>query len=133
MIRYHSTFTVTAYGNGTAIGSMTVVNLPPGAKINVMVTTWNTTVWDYGDYFITVGTSASVESFTSGNALRVTIPGDINGNETVNILDAILLSNAYNSRPGSLSWNPNADINGDGAVNILDAILLSMNYLKQIP
>ena len=56
--------------------------------------------------------------------------GDINGDGTVNILDAILLSRAYNSQPGSPNWNPNADINGDGVVNILDAIILSNNYGK---
>jgi hypothetical protein len=59
--------------------------------------------------------------------------GDINGDLVVNILDAILLANAFTSKPGSSNWNPSADLNGDGAVNILDAILLANNFLQTRP
>jgi PKD repeat protein len=111
--------------------------------------------WDFGDGNVTGPGSYNVivhRFLTDGNytvKLNVTdasgykgyvsktvqvrrggIRGDINGDGTVNIYDAILLSIAYNSQPGSLSWNPNADINGDGVVNILDAIILSSNYGK---
>ena len=54
--------------------------------------------------------------------------GDINQDGRVNVLDAILLSNAFNSRPGDAKWNPNADLNKDNSVNVLDAILLSAHY-----
>ena len=70
--------------------------------------------------------------FTGGNVV-VSIPGDINGDSTVNILDAIALSNAFGSTPGNANWNANADINGDGTVNILDAIILSNNFGQSIP
>ena len=56
------------------------------------------------------------------------IPGDINGDERVNILDAILLASMFGSTPSSPNWNPAADLNGDGVVNILDAILLANNF-----
>jgi hypothetical protein len=58
------------------------------------------------------------------------ILGDLNRDGTVNILDAILLANAFNSKPGDSNWNPNADLNGDNVVNVLDAILLA-NHLGQ--
>jgi parallel beta-helix repeat protein len=58
------------------------------------------------------------------------LKGDVNGDGKVNILDAILLANAFNSRPGDVNWNPNADFNGDEKVNILDAIILSSNFGK---
>jgi parallel beta-helix repeat protein len=54
--------------------------------------------------------------------------GDINGDRHVDILDAISLANAFNSKPGDANWNPNADFNGDGRVNILDAITLASNF-----
>jgi hypothetical protein len=54
--------------------------------------------------------------------------GDINGDGVVNILDAILLANAFGSVPGNSNWNPKADLNGDGVVNILDAIILANNW-----
>jgi parallel beta-helix repeat protein len=54
--------------------------------------------------------------------------GDINGDGIVDIYDAILLANAYNSTPGKANWNPNADINGDNIVDIYDAIILANHY-----
>jgi parallel beta-helix repeat protein len=56
------------------------------------------------------------------------ILGDVNGDGTVDILDAILLSNAFGTTPSSSNWNPNADVNGDGVVDILDAIILSNHF-----
>lgn len=58
----------------------------------------------------------------------VFFPADINGDAVVDIYDAILLANAYNSTPGKANWNPNADINGDGIVDIFDAILLALHF-----
>jgi parallel beta-helix repeat protein len=57
--------------------------------------------------------------------------GDVNDDGKVDIYDAILLSNAFNSEPGDPKWNPNADINGDNAVDIYDAIILANNFGKQ--
>jgi hypothetical protein len=59
--------------------------------------------------------------------------GDINGDFTVDILDAITLSNAFLTTPNSSNWNPNADINGDNVVNILDAIILANHFLQHYP
>jgi parallel beta-helix repeat protein len=59
------------------------------------------------------------------------IAGDINDDRIVDIYDAILLANAYNAKPTSPNWNPNADINGDNIVDIFDAILLANNYGKR--
>jgi hypothetical protein len=64
--------------------------------------------------------------------LKVTIVGDVNGDGTVDIFDAITLSNAFSSVPSSPTWNGNADINSDNSVDIFDAILLSANFNKKI-
>jgi parallel beta-helix repeat protein len=58
------------------------------------------------------------------------IYGDVNGDRTVDIYDAILLANAYGSGPGSPNWNAAADINADNIVDIYDAILLANNFGK---
>ena len=88
----------------------------------------------------TVGVNVTCNS--ASVRVLVHILGDINGDGTVNILDAILLSNAFGSHgpnydyPGefaSPNWNPNADLNVDGVVNILDAILLSNNFGLSYP
>jgi parallel beta-helix repeat protein len=65
--------------------------------------------------------------------LWVRLPGDINGDGIVDIYDAILLANAYNSTPGIANWNPNADVNGDSIVDIYDAIILASHYNQHYP
>jgi len=54
--------------------------------------------------------------------------GDVNGDNKIDILDLIILSNSFNAGPGNPNWNPNADINGDGRVSILDAIILASYF-----
>jgi hypothetical protein len=56
------------------------------------------------------------------------VVGDINNDGVVNILDAILLSNAFGSSQGEHDWNRTADLNTDGTINILDAILLANHF-----
>ena len=56
------------------------------------------------------------------------VPGDINGDGVVDIYDAIILANSFNSKPGSPNWNANADINSDGSVDIYDAIILASHF-----
>jgi nitroreductase len=58
------------------------------------------------------------------------VRGDINNDGVVDIFDAIMLSAAWNSMPGSPKWNPNADINSDNIVDIYDAIILANNFGK---
>jgi len=70
------------------------------------------------------------DSSLSGIASACAFQGDVNGDGTVDIYDAIILANAYNRERGNAKWNVNADINGDGIVDIYDAILLANNYGK---
>jgi hypothetical protein len=75
--------------------------------------------------------SAAFDAWTALAGLQISaarIVGDINGDGIVDILDAILLANAFDSVPGDSNWNPNADINGDNIVEILDAIILANNF-----
>jgi len=77
-------------------------------------------------------THTADNTFIDGGVF-LTLPGDINGDQKVNILDAILLANAFNSKPGDPKWSPNADINGDNKVNILDAIVLAGYFNQKWP
>lgn len=49
--------------------------------------------------------------------VSVSIPGDINADGTVNILDLVLVANAFGGQQ--------PDLNGDGTVNILDLVLVA--------
>ncbi|MGA3191817.1 MAG: cohesin domain-containing protein [Candidatus Bathyarchaeia archaeon] len=62
-------------------------------------------------------------------SVDISVPtGDLNGDHVVNILDAVILANAFGSSPGAANWNALADLNHDNTINILDSILLANNF-----
>ena len=61
----------------------------------------------------------------------MTISGDLNGDKSVDIYDAIILAGNFNRAPYEPEWNPNVDLNNDNAIDIYDAIILASNYGKQ--
>ena len=133
---YPETFNVTIYANTTSIGSQNVTS-STGTSANVTFT-WNTKNIPYGNY--TIGayawplpgeTNTANNNCTGGNVI-VTIPGDINGDFTVNLSDLTLLAKAYNSKPGDKNWNPNADINSDGVVSLSDLVIMGRHYNQSI-
>jgi hypothetical protein len=81
-----------------------------------------------GNYTVYVNTYYYNTLVTSNATFTLRLIGDINSDGVVNILDAISLSNAFDSRPGDPKWYSAADITGDGVVNILDAITLANNF-----
>jgi hypothetical protein len=58
------------------------------------------------------------------------LPGDINNDNTVNILDLGLLADTFGKSLGQTGFNPNADLNCDGKVNIADLGLLADSFGK---
>jgi N-acetylneuraminic acid mutarotase len=54
--------------------------------------------------------------------------GDANDDNSVDVLDLDLFIQAFDSRPGSGNWNPNADFNCDESVDVLDLDLLIRNF-----
>ena len=121
------------YYNSTLLTTMNITSVAPNANATVVIL-WNTSSVLWGKYVMSAyvpplpyETNIANNNLTDG-IVTVKIPGDLNGDGTVNILDSILLANAFLSTPTSPNWNPNADLNGDGVVNILDAILLAENF-----
>ena len=53
--------------------------------------------------------------------------GDLNGDDSINILDWIAIRNRVGAKPGDSSWNGEYDLNGDGEINLLDFIILRNN------
>jgi hypothetical protein len=58
----------------------------------------------------------------------VTVIGDINGNGAVNILDGVVISQAFYAYPTDLWWNIKADLNHDGVVDVYDAIRIGIYW-----
>lgn len=133
---FGETFNVTARINSSIVETRTVT--VASGETTELVFVKNTSSMTEGKY--TLSANATVvpgETDSSNNNVNdasvfVTIPGDVNGDGSVNIYDAITFAAAFNSLPGSISWNSNADINGDNGVDVFDAILLSSNFGKTI-
>jgi hypothetical protein len=135
---YAESTNVTLSVNSATNETEAVTNLTVDGVVTVIFT-WNTTGYVYGNYTVSAyawpvqDEANTANNNMTGASVLVTIPGDINGDGTVNILDAIQVSNSFLDTPGSSDWNPNADINGDNVVNILDAIILANHFLEHYP
>jgi len=133
---FPETFNVTVFANATSVGSSNVT-LSGGNSTDITFT-WNTTGVAYGTYNLTAyAQPVQNETYTSNNnfttMVQVTIPGDTNGDFKVNLKDLVLLSQAYESKPDSANWNPNADIDGDGIVSSLDFTIIAQHYGQHYP
>jgi hypothetical protein len=135
---YSETINVTLYVNSTLVQTITIVNLSSNG-ITTTQFVWNTTEFAKGNYTISayacpvLGETDTSDNMLADGMVAVTIPGDLNGNFIVDIYDAIILANAYNSHSISPNWSPNADINGNGIVDIYDAIILANHFNQHYP
>lgn len=124
-----ATFNLTLYYNSTLIETKQITQ-PSGTNITTTFI-WNTTELTlYQNYTISAST---IHSTLSDGTITLAIPGDINADRTVDVFDAVLLSAAAGSQPGSLNWNPNADLNADKIVDVFDAVILSGHAGETLP
>jgi hypothetical protein len=130
---YTETFNVTVYANATSIASQNIT-LPIGQSDNTILV-WNTTSFAMGNYTITAQvTLAPNETDTAdntytGGTVKVTIPGDINGDGVVNSQDvAIIAAHWLQTAPPAPA---NADILGLGIINSRDIAVIAANWLKK--
>jgi hypothetical protein len=135
---YAESFSVTAYANNTAIGTQEISGLNASCQM-VLTFAWNTAGLAYGNYIVSAyAQPVAGQNDTSGNdftlgTLKVTIPGDINGDFKVNLADLVALAQAYGSKPGNSNWNANADIDGKGVVGLSDLVILAQHYGQHYP
>jgi hypothetical protein len=132
---FSEVFNVTVYANMTAVGTEEV-SLVSGASA-VVTLTWDSSGFAYGNYTISAyAWPIPGEKDTSDNLMSrivtLTIPGDINGDGSVNLQDLVFLAKAYGSSFGTARWNANADINGNLKVDLPDLVILAKNYTKKI-
>lgn len=129
------TFNLTVYANIVPIQSITDIALS-SRNSTVITFTWNTTGFAYGNYTIKAeittvpGETDTTDNTYVDNIVLVTIPGDCNGDKTVNILDIGCISAHWYPGPpvGPLGYHPNADADGDGAVDIFDIGIASAHW-----
>ena len=138
---FTESFTVTAYYDNNTIGAQDVTNLLPGENVT-LVFTWNTSETTQSLYTlynikaeastVTNETETDNNLFTDG-PITVVIHYDYNGDQVVNILDIIAVSNAFGSTPESSRWSIRGDLNGDGRITVNDLILIARSFGQKWP
>ena len=132
-----ATFDVTAFYNGSSMGTQTVTSLAPG--VNTTLTfTWNTAGVPYGNYTISAfATKLTYEVDTGDNSetapdtVTLTIPGDVNGDKIVDVFDILKIKyHRSGPPPGPGGYDRNVDINDDGFIDVFD-ILIAKAHLGE--
>lgn len=141
---FAESFNVTAKYDNNTIGKQTVPDLAPYTS-TTLTFNWNTT-----DVAPSIGYTIKAEATTVpgevdlddntyvNGTVQIKIPGDVDGNGIVNIIDALFVRkhiwHAPESCPlGLVEECTECDIDGNGIVDILDALIIRANYWQSNP
>jgi len=128
------TFNVTLHYNSNIIGVKTVTL---GPWSNATLTFYWDTTGQIPCHNFTIWAEASHVPFElkfDNNVyydgwVKIKMLGDVNGDGVIDILDIVLITIAYGSRPGYPNWNPEADLTAPwGVIDILDLVTCSSRY-----
>lgn len=128
------TFNVSLYYNTSQVGTQTITL--PSRQSTILKFNW-TTPSILENYTIkaeaqVLGDINVTDNILIFGSITVSIPGDINADGKVNILDISLAAKAYSSKLGEDRWEANADVNEDGIINILDISAIAKEYGKSV-
>jgi outer membrane protein assembly factor BamB len=135
---YTETFTVTVYANSTVVATENAT-LSSG-NFTTLAFTWNTIGFSCGNYSIRAyaspvpnETDTENNSKYFGGIVKVTIPGDVDGDFRVAMGDVVSLCKAFGSTPGQPKYDPNCDIDGNGKIDMGDIIIAVKNFGQHYP
>lgn len=74
--------------------------------------------------------TATYTHSTKNIKILLTVTGDVNGDQQVDMLDISIIIDAFMCEPGDPMWNPLADVNKDGVVDMADISIAVDNFLK---
>ena len=129
---FQETLNLTIYANDTVIDWMNNITLDSGSLTVCFV--WDTTGFALGKYTISAyawpvpGETDTLNNGKTCQTVTITIQGDINADEVVDIFDIATVALAFSSTPSDPNWNPIADINSDGNVNIFDIVVVAVHF-----
>jgi hypothetical protein len=130
------TFNLTAYANTTMIQTTNVTL--NGHSSRIVVFEWNTTALAVGNYTVSgnatgvIGETDLADNNHVYGVVFVGIPGDLNRDGVVNIVDVTIVAIAYTCKSGDDRWNANADISCDGVINIVDIASVAKEYGRKL-
>jgi thermitase len=143
---FNETFDVTLYadldvgvvGDEVTIGTSTTPELQSAASA-ILSFTWNTTPVPMGHYILSAyATPVDSETFTEDNTfvngeVYVAVPGDVDGNRIVNMLDLYKIALIFGAIEGDSKYVAVYDVDGNGRINMLDLYIAALNFGKSGP
>lgn len=95
---------------------------------------WNTSTFAKGNYtihavIVTIpGETNTTDNTLLGSNVIVTIPGDVDGDQDVDIFDIVKIAGIYGLSQPDPSYDANSDIDGDGDIDIFDIVAAAGHY-----
>lgn len=130
---YPETFNLTILANEMELSTSAVV-LENGAS-STMTFSWNTSgfvngVYALSAYAVPIAFEVDVSDNTrsSDENVSVSIPGDVDANGHIDILDVVKITSIYSLKLGESFFNSNSDIDDDGIISILDVVICTGHY-----
>ncbi len=129
---FSETFNVTVYVNSTIIGTQNVTM--PGRSEQPVLFMWNTTDFSVGSYNISayawpvLGDNDTLDNAVTGIFVAVMIPGDVDGDNDVDIFDIVRMASVYGVKQPDPRYDPACDIDSDGDIDIFDLVIAAGNY-----
>jgi len=114
----------------------TITTYLQSRQSKTIIIKWTTTNWTKGTYEI-YSLVDRVPGETDQQAedniiiygyVKVTVPGDIDGDRDIDIYDIVVIASAYGAKIGESRYVPNADIDGNGEISIYDAVIAASRY-----
>jgi len=136
---YPETFNLTLKAGVTAIDVMLNLNLEIGASTTVTFV-WNTTSFAKGNYALSayaspvLGETETADNTMVNGTVYVGIPGDVDGNHIVNMLDLYKIAVSFGKiQPYGSVETANCDIDDNGIINMLDLYIAATHFGQTDP
>jgi hypothetical protein len=130
---FAETFNVTVEVNATNVGTAQVTLM--NGSSTVVTFAWNTGPFAYGNYTVSafaepvLGEVYTVDNNMTDGTVQIGIPGDVDGNHRVNMLDLYNIAlNFGKSAPYASPQIANCDIDDNGMINMLDLYVAALHF-----
>ena len=93
----------------------------------------------YGSYTVSAyAQPVAGQNETSGNnftlgTVKVTVPGDVNGDFKDSLPELVILKQAHVYKPNNANWNANADMDNNDVVGLSDLAISARHYGQHYP